>query len=128
MSANNKKLERISLYDMVEDLVHDGSNITKIKIMHLESCLHMVFDNLDAAQACYNAYARRKGFDIQKEQYVKTKRFNANFENKLQNGSRDSKSLYKKDVYEMSRRRQGHSQRRIQASWTQLYEKFIRSF
>ena len=40
----------------------------------------------------------------EKEQCVKTKRFNANFENKLQDGSRGGKILYKKDVYEISRR------------------------
>ena len=34
----------------------------------------MVFDNLDAAQACYNAYAKRKSFDIQVNHTRKTKK------------------------------------------------------
>ena len=40
----------------------------------------------------------------EKEHDVKTKKFSANFENMLQDGSRGSKSLYKKDVYEISKR------------------------
>ena len=41
---------------------------------HLEQYLYMVFDNLDAAQACYNAYAKRKSFDIQVNHTRKTKK------------------------------------------------------
>ena len=41
---------------------------------HLEQYLDMVFDNLDAAQACYNAYAKRKSFDIQVNHTRKTKK------------------------------------------------------
>ena len=40
----------------------------------MEPCLDMVFDNLDVVQACYNAYARRKGFDIQVNHTRKTKK------------------------------------------------------
>ena len=40
----------------------------------------------------------------EKENDVKTKKFSANFENMLQDGSRNGKSLYKKDVYEILRR------------------------
>ena len=80
MSASNEELETISLYDMVEDLVHDESEINKdqndvdlslndlnkpfVGNRHLEPCLNTVFDKLEVVHACYNAYARRKGFGI----------------------------------------------------------------
>ena len=40
----------------------------------------------------------------EKEQECKDKKFNTNFENMLQDGSRGNKSLYRKNVYEISRR------------------------
>ena len=80
MSVNNKEPETISLCDMVDDLVHDESEINKDQNnvdlslddsnqpfacnRHLEPHLDMVFENLEAAHAYYNAYARRKGFSI----------------------------------------------------------------
>ena len=80
MSVNNKELETISLPDMVDDLVHDESEINEDQNnvdlslddsnqpfacnKHSEPRLDMVFENLEAAYAYYNAYARRKGFII----------------------------------------------------------------
>ena len=80
MSANNKELETISLCDMVDDLVHDESEINEDQNnvdlslddsnqpfacnRHSEPYLNMVFENLEVARAYYNAYARRKGFSI----------------------------------------------------------------
>ena len=79
MSVNNKEPETISLCDMVDDLVHDESEINKDQNnldlslddsnqpfacnRYLEPHLDMVFENL-AARAYYNAYAWRKGFSI----------------------------------------------------------------
>ena len=80
MSVNNKEPKTISLCDMVDDLVHDESEINedqnnvdlslddsnqpfacnRLSEPHLD----MVFENLEAAHAYYNAYARRKGFSI----------------------------------------------------------------
>ncbi|XP_030958796.1 protein FAR1-RELATED SEQUENCE 5-like [Quercus lobata] len=80
MSANNKKPETISLCDMVDDLVHDESEINEDQNnvdlslddsnqpftcnRHSQPHLDMVFENLEVARAYYNAYARRKGFSI----------------------------------------------------------------
>ncbi|KAL4634198.1 hypothetical protein ACB092_04G181900 [Castanea dentata] len=67
MSANNKEPETVSLCDMVDDLVHDESEINEDQNnvdLHSEPHLDMVFENLEAAHAYYNAYARRKGFSI----------------------------------------------------------------
>ena len=78
MSASKKELETISLYDMVDDLVHDESEINEDQNnvdlsmndsnqpfacdRHSEPRLDMVFDNLEVTRAYYNAYARRKRF------------------------------------------------------------------
>ena len=75
---------------MVEDLVHDESKINKDQNdvdlslndsnqrfacnRHLELCLNMVFDKLEVVHACYNAYARRKGFGIRVNHTWKTKK------------------------------------------------------
>ena len=80
MSVNNKEPETISLPDMVDDFVHDESEINEDQNnvdlslddsnqpfacnRHSEPHLDMVFENLEAARAYYNAYARRKGFSI----------------------------------------------------------------
>ena len=71
---SNKEPKTISLYDRVDDLVHNESEINKDQNnidlslddsnqpftcnRHLEPRLDMVFDNLEAARAYYNAYAR----------------------------------------------------------------------
>ena len=79
MSANNKEPETISLCVMVDDLVHDELEINEDQNndfslhdsnqpfacnRHSEPRLDMVFDNLEATRAYYNAYARQKGFSI----------------------------------------------------------------
>ena len=76
MSASNEEHETISLYDMVEDeseineeqndvdLSWNDSNQPFACNRHLEPCLNMIFDKLEDTKACYNAYARRKGFGI----------------------------------------------------------------
>ena len=80
MSVNNKEPETISLSNMVDDLVHDESKINEDQNnvdlslddsnqpfacnRHSEPHLDMVFENLEAVCAYYNAYARRKGFSI----------------------------------------------------------------
>ena len=90
ISACNEELETFSLYDMVEDLVHDESEINEdpndvdltlndsnqpfVCNRHLEPCLDMVFNKLDATRACYNVYARRKGFGIWVNHTWKTKK------------------------------------------------------
>ena len=73
MSVNNKEPETISLPDMVDDLVHeseinedqnnvdlslDDSNQPFACNRHTEPHLDMVFENLEAVRAYYNAYAR----------------------------------------------------------------------
>ena len=80
MSVSNEEPETISLYDMVDDLVHDELKINEDQNnvdlslddsnqhlacnRHSEPYLNMVFENLEVARAYYNAYARRKGFSI----------------------------------------------------------------
>ena len=86
MSASNEKPETISLYDMVEyeseinedqndvDLSLNESNQYFACNRHLEPCLNMIFDKLEDAKACYNAYVRRKGFVIRVNHTQKTKK------------------------------------------------------
>ena len=81
MSVSNEELEIISLCDdLVEDSVHveleivedqndvdlptNDLNQSFASKWPLEPCLDMVFNDSKDAQACYNAYARRKGFSI----------------------------------------------------------------
>ena len=85
MSASNEEPETISLYDMVDDAseINEDQNDVDLSLnesnqyfacnRHLEPCLNMVFDKLEDAKACYNAYARRKGFGIRVNHTLKTK-------------------------------------------------------
>ncbi|XP_065618500.1 protein FAR1-RELATED SEQUENCE 5-like [Quercus suber] len=85
MSASNEEPETISLYDMVDDEleINEDQNDVDLSLndsnqpfacnRHLEPCLNMVFDKLEDAKACYNAYARRKGFGIRVNHTRKTK-------------------------------------------------------
>ena len=59
----------------------------------------MISDFVHQYEKALNAHYLKE-----KQQDVKTKNYNANFENMLQDGRRGSKNLYKKDVYEISRR------------------------
>ncbi|XP_030958552.1 protein FAR1-RELATED SEQUENCE 5-like [Quercus lobata] len=85
MSASNEEPETISLYDMVDDEseINEDQNDVDLSLndsnqpfacnRHLEPCLNMVFDKLEDAKACFNAYARRKGFGIRVNHTRKTK-------------------------------------------------------
>ena len=81
MNVNNEEPKIISLCDdLVEDIVYvepeivedqDDLGLPKNDLNQSfaskwpsEPCLDMVFNDSKDAHACYNAYARRKGFSI----------------------------------------------------------------
>ena len=86
MSVSNEP-ETISLYDMVDDesKINEDQNDFDLSLndsnqpfacnRHLELCLKMVFDKLEDAKACYNAYARWKEFGIRVNHTWKTKNY-----------------------------------------------------
>ena len=70
MSTSNEDPETISLYNIMvddESEINEDQNDVDLSLndsnqpfacnRHLEPCLNMVFDRLEDAKACYNAYA-----------------------------------------------------------------------